>query len=106
MLPCGMFPNVGADDVFDIGFERAWKNVREKASEIRLPAKCKACELRDQCKACAAMVITETGNFHTVPEYRCRMSKSYSKACNVLKEELSGITAIVAENGKIGGVEV
>ena len=63
-------------------------DLRERASEIRLPAKCKACELRDQCKACAAMVITESGDFHTVPEYRCRMSKSYLSACNCLKEEL------------------
>ena len=88
MLPCGIFPNEGADNVFGLGFERAWENVRERASEIRLPAKCKACELRDQCKACAAMVITESGDFHTVPEYRCRMSKSYLSACNCLKEEL------------------
>lgn len=88
MLPCGIFPNEGADNVFDLGFERAWENVRERASEIRLPAKCKVCELRDQCKACAAMVITESGDFHTVPEYRCRMSKSYLSACNCLKEEL------------------
>jgi radical SAM protein with 4Fe4S-binding SPASM domain len=88
MLPCGIFPNEGADNVFDLGFERAWENVRKKTSEIRLPAKCKTCELRTQCKACAAMVITESGDFHTAPEYRCRMSKSYLSACNCLKEEL------------------
>ena len=88
ILPCGIFPSTGADNVFALGFERAWENVRERASEIRLPAKCKACELRDQCKACAAMVITESGDFHTVPEYRCRMSKNYSSACYRLQEEL------------------
>ena len=88
MLPCGIFPNEGTDNVFDLGFEKAWENVREKAREIRLPAKCKECELKTQCKACAAMVITESGDFHTVPEYRCRMSKSYLSACNRLKEEL------------------
>jgi hypothetical protein len=52
------------------------------------------------------MVITESGDFHTVPEYRCSMSKNYSSACNLLKEELSGISTMVAENGKIGGDEV
>ena len=88
MLPCGIFPNDGADNVFDLGFKRAWENVRKKTSAIRLPAKCSACELRDQCKACAAMVITESGDFHTVPEYRCRMSKNYSSACYRLQEEL------------------
>ena len=88
MLPCGIFPNEGTDNVFDLGFEKAWENVREKTREIRLPAKCKECELKTQCKACAAMVITESGDFHTVPEYRCRRSKSYLSACNRLKEEL------------------
>ena len=88
MLPCGIFPNEGADNVFDLGFGRAWENVRERTSEIRLPAKCSACELKTQCKTCAAMVITESGDFHTAPEYRCRMSKSYLSACNCLKEEL------------------
>lgn len=88
MLPCGIFPNKGADNVFDLGFQRTWENVRERTREIRLPIKCKACELRDQCKACAAMVITESGDFHTAPEYRCRMSKGYSNACHLLKEEL------------------
>ena len=88
MLPCGIFPNEGADNVFDLGFERAWENVRERTRKIRLPAKCSSCELRDQCKSCAAMVITESGDFHTAPKYRCRMSKSYLSACNCLKEEL------------------
>ena len=88
MLPCGIFPNRGADNVFDLGFVTAWENVREQVREIRLPAKCKGCELRDQCKACAAMVITESGDFHTVPEYRCRMSKHYSGACHQFMEEL------------------
>ena len=88
MLPCGIFPNENSNNVFDLGFEKAWMNVREKTREIRLPVKCKACELRDQCKACAAMVITESGNFHTVPEYRCHMSKKYPSACHCLEEEL------------------
>ena len=88
MLPCGIFPNDASDNVFRLGFEKAWMNVREKTREIRLPAKCKECELKEQCKACAAMVITESGNFHTVPEYRCQMSKKYPSACRCLEEEL------------------
>ena len=88
MLPCGIFPNQGADNTFDLGFQKTWANVRERAAQICLPAKCKTCELKNQCKACAAMVITESGDFQTAPEYRCRMSKSYGRACHLLKEEL------------------
>ena len=88
MLPCGMFPSENAINVFDTGFEYAWKKVHEKALEIRLPAKCASCELRDQCKACAAMVITETGSFHEVPKYRCQMSQQYLAQCRRLEREI------------------
>ena len=88
MLPCGMFPSENAVNVFELGFEHAWRQVHEEALAIRLPAKCAKCELRDQCKACASMVITESGNFHTVPEYRCQMSQQYLTQCKRLEQEI------------------
>lgn len=88
MLPCGMFPERNAQNVFQIGFEKAWKQVHEEALAIRLPAKCSGCTLRDQCKACAAMVMTESGNFHTVPEYRCKMAKAHGAACRQKGQEI------------------
>ena len=88
MLPCGMFPEGNAQNVFQIGFEKAWKQVHEEALAIRLPAKCSGCTLRDQCKACAAMVMTESGNFHTVPEYRCKMAKAHGAACRQKGQEI------------------
>ncbi len=77
MLACGMIPDDNAPNVFDVGFMNAWKTVTAKADEIRLPAACRDCELKDTCKACAAMVYTESGAYHTVPEYRCRMTHAY-----------------------------
>ena len=88
MLPCGMFPEGNAQNVFQIGFEKEWKQVHEEALAIRLPAKCSGCTLRDQCKACAAMVMTESGNFHTVPEYRCKMAKAHGAACRQKGQEI------------------
>ena len=88
MLPCGMFPSEGAVNVFELGFENAWKQVHETALAIRLPAKCATCELRNQCKACASMVVTETGCFHKVPEYRCQMSQQYLAQCKRLEQEI------------------
>ena len=88
MLPCGMFPEGNAQNVFQIGFEKAWKQVHEEALAIRLPAKCSGCTLRDQCKTCAAMVMTESGNFHTVPEYRCKMAKAHGAACRQKGQEI------------------
>lgn len=87
-LPCGMVVDDDAGNVFDIGFEEAWNQTVSKAAAIRLPGACAGCALRDQCKACAAMVFTESGNFHTVPEYRCKMAKAYPHACRRLEEEI------------------
>lgn len=88
LLPCGMLPGDGAADVFEIGFEEAWRRASDLAEGIRLPARCAACGLRDQCRACAAMVLTESGNFHTVPEYRCQMAHAYPGACRQVEREL------------------
>lgn len=89
MLPCGMLP--GGTDVFASGFGPAWEEVRRSAAAIRLSAACGACALRDQCRACAAMALTETGAYDRVPEYRCRMARAYPDAarrlCRELREE-------------------
>lgn len=87
-MPCGMLPSNDAPNVFDIGFEEAWNQTKACAAAIRLPAKCASCAARDNCKACAAMVFTETGNYHTVPEYRCEMTKAYPDACRRLEQEI------------------
>lgn len=88
LLPCGMLPGNGVEDVFIIGFEEAWRRASDFAANIRLPARCRNCELKVQCKACAAMVLTETGNFHTVPEYRCKMAHAYPSACKQVEAEI------------------
>ena len=87
-MPCGMLPSNDAPNVFDIGFEEAWNQTKACAVAIRLPAKCASCAARDNCKACAAMVFTETGNYHTVPEYRSEMTKAYPDACRRLEQEI------------------
>lgn len=87
-LPCGMMPVEGAPDVFAEGFDQAWEYARRYVQAIRLPTKCASCEARDNCKACAAMVYTETGDFCAVPRYRCAMTKAYPDACRRISEEI------------------
>ena len=88
LLPCGMLPGKGVSDVFQIGFEEAWKRASGEAAAIRLPARCTNCGLREQCRACAAMVLTESGDYSIVPEYRCKMAHEYPSACQKLAEEI------------------
>ena len=73
--------------MFDTPFVTAWEQVKAYAAAVRLPAPCAQCEAKDVCRACAAMVITESGRFDTVPAYRCAMMRAYREQWNRVKEE-------------------
>ena len=88
ILPCGMFLGEDAENVFAVGFENAWGHVRESVKAIRMSPKCSKCQVRDQCKACAAMALTETGRFDQVPEYRCQMAQAFNKASKLLEHQI------------------
>ena len=88
MTPCGMFPAEGYPNVFEMPFVDAWEQVKKATAEIRLPAQCAACGAKDICHACAAMVATESGNFHEVPQYRCDMIRACKPQRDRVKEEL------------------
>lgn len=87
MLPCGMIPEGGLDP-WEVGFDEAWENAKNIVSEIKLPVKCAGCGKKDECRACAAMVYTETGTYDKVPQYRCEMTKNYPEACKKVLKEL------------------
>lgn len=88
IMACGMFPGLSEGNVFEEDFLVVWEKVKKMADGVRLPAKCMNCNLKDTCKACAAMVVTETGCFDKVPEYRCKMAQSFAKERMRLKNEL------------------
>lgn len=88
MLPCGMFPVNGSPNVFETPFQIAWEQIKKECAEIRLPAKCAACNAKDTCRACAAMVYTESGCFDEVPQYRCDMICAYKAQADRVKEEM------------------
>ena len=87
LMPCGMFP-AGTANVFDTPFLPAWEQVKAETTKITLPAQCAACSAKDTCRACAAMVVTESGCFDKVPRYRCRMMQAYRAQWNRVKEEM------------------
>ena len=88
LLPCGMMPAEAAPDVFAVGMAEAWRQAVSAAEAVRLPFACRDCALADQCRACAAMVLTESGDYCTVPEYRCRMAHAYGEQSRRLEREL------------------
>ena len=89
LTPCGMFPCDKENNVFEKEFNICWQSVREKTAQIRLPKECANCSLKQNCRACAAMVITESGCFEDVPIYRCKMSKAYPNEYKKLANKLT-----------------
>lgn len=81
MLPCGMIPDRNAGNVFEDGFESAWEQTKSAVEQICLPGACSKCSVKDKCRACAAMVWTESGSYRDVPQYRCAMTQSYIETC-------------------------
>lgn len=88
MLPCGMIPNNEAPNVFQEDFISAWERVKRTVAAIRMAPKCSKCQLRDQCRPCAAMAMTETGKFDRIPEYRCQMTMSFENASKLLERQI------------------
>lgn len=79
MSPCGMLTR----PVSDISsFSEAWNNIKNSRSSIVLPPKCRNCSLRKYCDVCAAVTLSETGDFGIVPDYVCRKAASYKKLCD------------------------
>lgn len=74
MHPCVILTNP-ATNVFEYGFENAWKRDMEGVSKILLNPKCTACRMRPLCRTCAASALYETGSYDGVPDYMCRYAQ-------------------------------
>ena len=86
MLMCAMMDEPSADP-FTSGFKFAWEEIKAKTREIRLPVECAACDGKDVCNTCAAMVYTETGAYDQKPQYRCDLLEALPQACRELLKE-------------------
>lgn len=88
LMPCGMIESETALNVFETGFDAAWKHVCQSVDAIRLPAACKNCEAKGYCLSCAAAVMTESGCYHERPRYRCLMTQAYPAQRQRVQREL------------------
>ena len=88
LTPCGMFPEQDSPNVFEEAFEPAWTQLKAQVAKIRLPASCTGCSAKMTCRACGAMVLSESGSFDKIPRYRCRMTQAYPVQWERVKEEL------------------
>lgn len=72
MLPCGTM-DIEASYPLEVGFEKAWQEVKERTAKILLPKECTNCGYRKICGVCAANCKAETGAFDSKPDYLCKM---------------------------------
>ena len=71
MRPCGMMPGPTAYPLRD-GFDKAWEDIKNATAQIKQPAKCVTCPKSEVCGACAAVCVSETGEFDGTPTYMCQ----------------------------------
>ena len=74
MMPCLTLEKVQID-VFEKGFENAWKYIVDETMKIKINSKCANCEYRSFCRTCTACAIAETGDNMGIPEYMCEYAK-------------------------------
>lgn len=86
MLPCGMMTAPVAYPL-EVGFNKAWDQIRSATVQIQTPAKCVNCDYKEICGACAAVYFTETGRFDGVPEYVCQRAREIVKQTQAVCEE-------------------
>ena len=75
MRPCGMMPGPTAYPM-EVGFEKAWEQLREETTKIVTSSKCASCDKRELCGICAAVNVAETGRFDGVPQYMCERTEA------------------------------
>ena len=88
LLPCGMFNLPDPPNVFEEDFDESWEKIKKQVEQIRLPAACATCGLKDSCRACAAMVYTESGCFDEIPQYRCEMAHQFIPQRQCVKDRI------------------
>ncbi len=70
MRPCVILSKP-AVNVFETGFDAAWKQVREEVDMIQTSPECEVCAKRPLCRTCAAAGLLEAGDHMAVPKYLC-----------------------------------
>lgn len=84
MIPC-VIMNEPSAPVIELGFDKAWKMIVEKTSQIYMSEKCSQCTLRKVCNVCPSYSLLEAGAYDAIPEYLCQYTKY---TIDYFKEEL------------------
>ena len=77
MEPCSFMSSVDARP-FEWGFERAWGHLLEMVDGMRLPERCRECDVRAHCTACPGAREADTGRPDGVSERFCAQARLWA----------------------------
>ena len=86
MRPCVITTEPQAD-VFELGFENAWRQMSEAYSQFRFCSECSVCRLRILCPVCPVACKTEEGDYLKKPDYLCRYAAETERLLRLSLEE-------------------
>ncbi len=75
MTPCGLLEKPYSEPV-EVGFNRAWQQLVEGCNKVPKCKECTDCSMKDNCMACPARLMTETGHFDKPAKYLCDLAES------------------------------
>lgn len=76
-------------DVFEKGFDAAWKDLKEHVKNSEMSRECHNCKMKILCGKCAAAAISETGDIGGVPRYYCELTSHYIKLLEEREKEFN-----------------
>jgi len=74
MTPCGLMEDL-ATFPFNIGLEKAWKDLKKKSLSIPRCRECTNCDLKEFCLTCPARLKNETGYYDRPAPYLCSLAE-------------------------------
>lgn len=86
MVPCAMM-NLPYTLPFEIGFNKAWEELKNKVDQIALSSTCSHCDKRQVCTVCPASAYGETGCFDGTSQYHCDVTNMLLKEMYQYVEE-------------------
>lgn len=70
LIPCGLL-DIPSAKPLESSFVEAWETIKEGCKNISSCSDCEKCDIQDECMACPARLITETGSFTKAAQYLC-----------------------------------
>ncbi len=74
LIPCGILDKPESNPL-EIGFRRAWEDIKQKCLLIPVCKVCRECQYKSLCEKCPARLYRETGHYDQPAPYLCELAQ-------------------------------